>query len=261
MSYQKMIAEKAEIEQKILQLEEAIEELPEGELLCAGNGEYCKWYYKLDGQKQYLPKKERMFAEQLAKKKYLSLQLNDLLHEKEAVELYLKYREMHPSQANGLIMENSKYQKILLPQISTMEKECVEWQNAPYQKNPKYQEQLKYKTITGLYVRSKSEMLISMMLQEYGIPFRYECALELEGKTIYPDFTLKHPKTGKIYYFEHFGRMDDADYCQNAYAKLQLYAKHGIIPMIQLLTTYETLEHPLSPETVERLIKQYFCEE
>lgn len=68
MSYQKMIAEKAEIEQKILQFEEAIEELPEGELLCAGNGEYCKWYYKLDGQKQYLPKKRANVCRTVSKK-------------------------------------------------------------------------------------------------------------------------------------------------------------------------------------------------
>lgn len=258
VSYEKMIAEKAEMEQKIDQLKKLILELPDGELQCAGNGRYCKWYCKQGGQRRYLSKKERKLAEQLAKKKYLSLQLEDLLHEKEAVEVYLKYRENHPSQAARLVKEKSEYQKMILPQLHVLENECMIWQNSSYKTNHKYPEQLIYKTNTGLYVRSKSEMLICMLLQKYGIPFRYECELELDGKIIYPDFTIMHPKTGKLFYYEHFGMMDDDGYCRSACAKIQLYATNGIVPSIQLITTFETQEHPLLPETVEGIIKQYF---
>ena len=258
MSYEKMIAEKAGIEQKIALLEKRINELPDGELQCAGNGRYCKWYCKQGDQRRYLPKKERKLAEQLTKKKYLLLQLNDLLHEKEAVEEYLKYRESYPSQAKRLITEKSEYQKMILPQLNVLENECIIWQNSSYKTNPKYPEQLIYKTSTGQYVRSKSEMLICMLLQEHGIPFRYECELQLGGKIIYPDFTIMHPKTGEIYYYEHFGMMDDEVYCKSACAKIQLYATNGILPSIQLITTFETQTHPLLPETVERIIEQYF---
>ena len=258
MSYEQMIAEKAEIEQKIAQLEKQIEELPAGEIQCAGNGRYYKWYYKQDGKKRYLPKKERRLAEQLAKKKYLLLQLKDLLHEKEAVDVYLKYRENYPSQAKHLITEKSEYQKIILPQLNILEDECIKWQNSSYKTNPYYPEQLIYKTSIGQYVRSKSEMLICMLLQKYGIPFRYECELQVGGKIIYPDFTIMHPKTGKIYYYEHFGMMDDDCYCKSACAKIQLYAINGIIPSMQLIMTFETQTHPLFPETVEGIIKQYF---
>lgn len=45
VSYERMLDEKAEIEQKIVQLEKIIAEMPEGELQCAGNGRYCKWYW------------------------------------------------------------------------------------------------------------------------------------------------------------------------------------------------------------------------
>ena len=78
---------------------------------------------------------------------------------------------------------------------------------------------------------------------------------------IYPDFTIRHPKTGKIYYYEHFGRMDDASYCKKACAKLELYSLNGIMPTIQLLATFETSDNPLTPEAVEQLVKQYFIEE
>lgn len=55
-----------------------------------------------------------------------------------------------------------------------------------------------------------------------------------------------------------FGLMDDPLYCKNAASKLQLYTSHGLIPSIQLITTYETREHPLSPKLVEEIVRHYF---
>ena len=76
--------------------------------------------------------------------------------------------------------------------------------------------------------------------------------------TFYPDFTIRHPKTGEIIYWEHFGLMDDPSYYQKTFSKLQLYASYGIIPSINLITTYETQEHPLSADIVEKIVKHYF---
>ena len=79
----------------------------------------------------------------------------------------------------------------------------------PYEKNPKYPEHLIHKTVSGIYVRSKSESMIALQLYTEKIPFRYECALQLGETTLYPDFTILHPKTGEIFYWEHFGMMDE----------------------------------------------------
>ena len=97
-----------------------------------------------------------------------------------------------------------------------------------------------------------------MLLYINKIPFRYECALHLGETTLFPDFTIRHPKTGNVYYWEHFGLMDNPAYSQNAYSKLQLYTSHGIIPSIQLITTYETKDNPLSTDIVEKIIAYYF---
>ena len=99
-----------------------------------------------------------------------------------------------------------------------------------------------------------------MTLTKYGIPFRYECALELGNRVIYPDFTLLHPKTGKKFYWDHFGLMDDLNYCHNTSMKIQLYSINGIIPSIDLIMTFETKEHPLYIEQVEAIVEQYFGE-
>ena len=133
-----------------------------------------------------------------------------------------------------------------------------QWITAPYDRNPKYPEQLIHKSVSGHLVRSKSEAMIDMYLFTHHIPFRYECALLLDEVTLFPDFTILHPETGKLYYWEHFGRMDDADYAKNVFSKLQLYNSYGITPGIQLITTYETKDNPLSFETIENVVSHYF---
>lgn len=115
-----------------------------------------------------------------------------------------------------------------------------------------------HKTISGHLVRSKSEAMICHFLYTNQIPFRYECALYLDDHPIYPDFTIRHPETGETCYWEHFGLMDDATYCRNMASKMQLYSTHGIIPSIQLITTYETSEHPLTIDTIQKTIEEYF---
>ena len=96
------------------------------------------------------------------------------------------------------------------------------------------------------FLCSKSEALIDMALFSHLIPFRYECELSLGTHILYPDFTIRHPKTDDIYYWEHFGLMDNPSYCQNVSFKLQQYSLNGIIPSIQLITTYETGTHFLT---------------
>lgn len=122
---------------------------------------------------------------------------------------------------------------------------------------PEYQEQLKHKTASGNIVRSKSEVLIDMALYRNRIPFQYEAPLAIGDEIFYPDFTIRHPHTGKEFYWEHFGKMDDPKYANNAVAKLRFYINHGIIPGAQLITTYETIEKPLSLETVENVINEF----
>ena len=97
-----------------------------------------------------------------------------------------------------------------------------------------------------------------MFLYKYKIPFRYECILQLDDIFIFPDFTIRHPETGEVFYWEHFGLMEDTSYSQNTFSKMQLYNMNGIIPSVNLITTYETEKHPLSEEMIEEIVKYYF---
>ena len=189
-------------------------------------------------------------------KKYLICKLNDLLHEKTALEQYLHKHK--PMQSESLLNPSSNISSLLTPYFSPSVLAHREWMNAPYEYNTKYPEQLIHKSSSGHLVRSKSEEMIANFLYLNNIPFRYECALSLDGITIFPDFTILHPKTDEIYYWEHFGLMDDPTYIKNTYSKLQLYSSHGFIPSIRLITTYETRKSPLSSENIQQLIQYHF---
>ena len=230
--------------------------MPEGEIQCIQDGKFQRWYLKESGKRTYISKKKRALAEKLAAKKYLSTLLKSLNQEKRAIEFYLKHHKTN--QVEKFLEPNSPYYELLTPFFSLPDEENKKWMTTEYERNMKYPEQLIYKASSGNYVRSKSEMMIDMLLHINKIPFRYECALQLGEVTIYPDFTIKHPYTNKIYYWEHFGIMDDLNYSKNTYSKLQLFSSNGIIPTVQLITTYETKDNPLSLELIEGIIEYYF---
>lgn len=258
MLYERMLKEQKRLEHEIQSIQSQLQLLPDGKLICARNQGRYKWYISDGHTKIYIPKKNKHLAEQLAIKKYLSTLQNDLLLEKKAIDSYLRNYHSDTPKAYQLLTDKAEYQKLLEPYFKPQSPNLNEWVSCSYDANPKYPEQLIHKTSSGQYVRSKSEAMIASFLYINKIPFRYECALLLGSSTIYPDFTILHPQTGDLFYWEHFGRMDDPSYYKNVYPKLMLYNSHGIIPSIQLITTYETKDTPLSLDTIEKTITHYF---
>jgi predicted nuclease of restriction endonuclease-like RecB superfamily len=81
----------------------------------------------------------------------------------------------------------------------------------------------RFKTKSGIRVRSKAEKIIADFLFERGLQFAYEPIIELDGYYVMPDFHL----TDYDVYLEHFGR-DDHDYLQSAQAKLERYRQANV---------------------------------
>ena len=258
MLYDDAYKEFTYLKKRISQLDAQLRKLPDGKLYSWRDGEYFKWYQHTKGKDIHLGKKKRWLAEALAKKKYLSLLKEDLEHEKCAIEFYLRHHKLRPWKSECLITEKPQYQELLLPVFKFKSQAFQEWVNAPYLKNSLNENQLIHDTPTPVKVRSKSESLIAMVLYNNHIPWRYECALHLGANTYYPDFTILHPKTGEIFYWEHWGMIDNPSYSQQAFQKMQVYSNHGIYPSFQLITTYETKENPLTLTTIEKIIKDKF---
>ena len=119
------------------------------------------------------------------------------------------------------------------------ERDIYTWRSIKYEGNPYRPEQKIRRTPGGIYVRSKSELLIATHLEYMDIPYRYEAPLVLEGNTVYPDFTILRPADNKLIYWEHMGMLDDFDYAQKASMKLMQYFQCNIRPYDNLITTYD----------------------
>ena len=231
---------------------------PKGELSCRQNEKRFKWYVKYKEKTTYLPKSKKELAEMLALKKYYAYRKQELEGELAVCRAYIRKMQPLESKTEELLV-HPEFGKLLGRYFMPIQEELIKWQNAPYEQCKKHEENLTIKGTKGRMLRSKSEAIIDMMLYKNGIPFRYEEKLVLDGITIYPDVVIRHPKTGVFYYWEHFGMMDNREYRNSACKKIRLYCDNGIIPSINLITTFETADHPLDVDRVEKIIKEFFC--
>lgn len=103
-----------------------------------------------DGTRQtYLPKSERKLAEQLAIKRYLALRLKNSLHEKKALEGYLKNHDVNACQIEQFFFNSPGFQELLTNHFKPLSQKLADWMNASYEKNPNYPEHLIHKNYSG----------------------------------------------------------------------------------------------------------------
>jgi ATP-dependent DNA helicase RecQ len=82
-------------------------------------------------------------------------------------------------------------------------------------------------TESGIWVRSKSEVIIANILYRSSIDFQYEEKLYYnESQWKEPDFTIRH--NGKTWYWEHLGLLGDEQYNENWQEKKQIFKDLGV---------------------------------
>ena len=135
-------------------------------------------------------------------------------------------------------------------------------------------DKLRFDTSQGFRVRSKSEVLISTLVGQASLLFKYEEPIELivhsETKRLYekfcrnvevggrkimlPDFTILAPD-GKLWLWEHQGMMDDPQYREKYFFRHDIYVRNGFVVGKNLIFTFESEDEPISVEQIERVIK------
>jgi len=239
------------------QLQTNINTYPKEGFYCTKNQKRFKWYITTKDGAHYLPKSERALAEKLACKKYLLSKLSDIESELKALQYYLSHHDPNYGQADLMFEKDCGYAELLAPYFSPEAPNIKQWKAENYEQNTSHPENLVHPTSLGFSVRSKSEAMIVMALHLNRIPFRYECALDLNGTKIYPDFTILHPLSGKIMYWEHFGLIDNKDYQKAYHAKMHQYISNQVYPSINLITSYETNDMPLTFEKLDQILAAY----
>jgi len=257
MNSYSLYEKQSRLARKIKQLQEEISLLPSGELQICRNGKYTKWRISYGSKVECIPKRNYEMAQKMAKKKYLSYELEESKQELAALNAYISDLESIKAQSK-LFSTNLQYIE-LLPDIYMKHfGKHEEWVIGPYKANEKHPEGLIHVCNAGKFLRSKSEVIIANALYDNRIPFRYEETLELGDIVIHPDFTILHPATDNVLYWEHFGMMEDEKYINIWEQKMRLYIQNGIIPGIRLICTYETKEHPINSLQVQKIINNFF---
>jgi ATP-dependent DNA helicase RecQ len=94
-----------------------------------------------------------------------------------------------------------------------------------------------HKTESGIWVRSKSEVIIANILYRSNIDFQYEEKLYYNTtQWKEPDFTIRH--NGKVWYWEHLGLLGDEQYNENWQEKKQIFKDLGLFDNV--ITTKES---------------------
>jgi hypothetical protein len=130
------------------------------------------------------------------------------------------------------------------------------------------EENLIHRTVRGDAVRSKSEVIIADQLAAQEIVYSYEKALQLNGSTRYPDFTIEDEESGLTFYWEHCGMLHKPEYRERWEAKKRLYRANGILPYEEgggengtLIETRDDVNGGISSQEIATLIKQVILEE
>lgn len=124
------------------------------------------------------------------------------------------------------------------------------------QTDPRYH---RHATACGILVRSKSEALLLNALWHYGIPFLYEEKFpwrDARGKSFYPDITILLPN-GENIIWEHFGMLDNLDYCEDNVYRLNCYHVHGYSIGKNLIITSDDNKGNCSSDLFYHIIETY----
>lgn len=253
-------ARQLELNNLIKEKQAALENVPEGRLRISCCGGKTRYYQRTNPKNfngTYIKDENLELAKALAQKDYdqkvlasLSKEIcaiDNCLEELKGIDYKKIYKDLHEER-----------RKLVNPMVLPDEEFIRSWESLEYTGKEFKKDAPEIYTLKGERVRSKSEMMIADTLYKMGIPYRYEYPTWLKGKGwVYTDFTILEMKERTELKWEHFGRMDEADYANQTVNKINSYASNGIHIGEQLIATFETKNHPLTQREIERTIKQY----
>jgi len=122
-----------------------------------------------------------------------------------------------------------------------------------------------HRTRSGIAVESKSEVIVANELDHASIRFIYGQTVEAFGERRVPDFTITHPDTNQIYYWEHCGLLHKKDYADRWQRKLAWYHRQGFDewnpetnPNGRLITTRDDAGGGIDSTVVAEIIRRLF---
>ncbi len=228
--------------------------------ICGGRAYYYQRIDSKDRAGRYISLKDTVKLHNLLQKDYDQKAIKLVEKESSCIERLLSIAEDYNKQLRSLYASYPERSQSFIRPIDLSDDEFARrWAEVSYDRKPIRDEKAVFITDKGDRVRSKSELNISNELYKRGIPYKYECPLQLRGEfTIYPDFTVLNKRTRQVYFWEHRGMMDDRRYANDTISRIRMYEMNDLYIGESLIITEETSTIPLGTNDIRRTIKHYF---
>jgi len=250
--------------------EHALKNAPAGSVRIVQRRNNVLQFYKKteagDYQGSYMPREDDALARRLVQKDYDQRSLEKAKQELRLIQQFQTSLQKSSTDTAFAALDKTR-QTLVTPATLTDAKYAELWQKQPYRKNNKYKENQKLTTDNSELVRSKSEVIIANLLKSNNVPYRYEFSIVIECKDsgedsedyceFHPDFYCLNVRTRQEFVWEHFGKMDDAEYAVRAIEKLALYSANGYFPGKNLIITMESNSSQIKSDEIKRVIKEY----
>lgn len=243
--------------------EAALEKVPSGKIHVSRTLRGVQYYLRNNASDKtgtYIRKTETAVIKQYLQKAYDEKTLKIITAEIRGLQFLLKKAGNAVNKVQKAYSAYPDEVKKLITPVDVSDEDYIRgWIEEPYEGKtiPDYLPFLETKRKER--VRSKSELNIANALADKGIPYKYECPLQLSnGVIVYPDFTVLNVKRRKVYYWEHRGMMDDKEYAKSAVLRLKELAKEGIFVGEELIITEETSANPLGTNEIDAVIRHFF---
>lgn len=240
------------------EIERKMKTFPEGRLVIKKRKSSPGFYIVgLGSEDRYLNKADAKLIAKLAQKDYFKKVLINSNKELEALQ---KMQKLYPDLLAEDVYDNlsDERKKLVKPIVTPDEQFVREWLNKPYTPKEIKEGVSIFKTMKGERVRSKSEMIIADRLFISGIPYKYECPIDVMGIIYHPDFTILRISDRKILYLEHNGKMDDPEYKNDMVTRLNDFNQVGIRQGKNLFLTFESSSVSFDVRTLESMIAEHF---
>lgn len=239
-------------------LDDELSTLPEGELYIYDNNGLRHYYQRFpkggNRKKEHRMgiKKNPELLSLLVRKKYVTSALELLNKDIEAVEKMLK--KFRPTDENSVMKKFVEKYPELEERIHYGRENYEDWAKAFKEESDYHSEYLTSTASDGTKRRSLGEIIIGSKLEHYNIPFRYEAPAHPDLPYM-PDFTIIRPRDGKIIYWEHFGKVTDAEYMKSNRVKLDKYEEYNIVPWENLIISYSQADGGINEKLIDALIQ------
>jgi len=263
-----LIEEKESVERLISRLQDIEKHEMEGKLSWKYSKGKIQCYKRLDIHErngQYIRKSEIKTIKGLVQKRYNHV-LKDFYVSKldainKCIEILRKTDTTVQTVLDSIPNELHRYVKT---DVFSNTDSVEEWENEVVVGSNPIKAEKTYVASDGTCVRSKSELIIAEALIACKVPFFYERPFfQFLGnggrgvRNLYPDFTCLNRRTGKTYYWEHLGMMDNPDYATKNVRRIMEYAKEGVYPGSELILSFEAEDVPLRTDYIRAVIKKY----